>query len=76
MPQLETETRQNNPREFHSKPQNHDPNRNNFGGTGQNRSYLNRVSSQEGSSNSSFYSSYDSGNYRSKARRQYPNTRH
>ena len=67
---FDTEARQNNPREFssgnfNSQSSNHDPNRNNFGGTGQNRSFHNRVSSVEGSSNSSFYSPYvDNHNYR------------
>ena len=68
---LDTESRQNSPRETssgssNSQPQNHDPNRNNFGsGTGSNRNYQNRVSSIEGSSNSSFYSSYvGNSNYR------------
>ena len=65
-----TGARQDKPKEFssgnvHSHPQNHDPNRMNFGGTGQNRSYHNRVSSVEGSSNSPFYSPYvDNTHYR------------
>ena len=67
---LDTETRQNSPREtspgnFNSQPENHDLNRNNFGGTGSSRNYPNRLSSIEGSSNSSFYSSYvGNSNYR------------
>ena len=67
---LDTKTQQNSPREtspgnFNSQPENHDPNRNNFGGSGSSRNYQNRVSSIEGSSNSSFYSPYvGNSNYR------------